>query len=131
MALLKNALLVSSLAVLTACAAKWDNADYGRIVDIRHTVTVAQRDHVCDNPKQAQTVADTLERDAHWLMLYSDYLPNNEPNQQMSTALYNTVAEFSKRYQGTPPSKIYCELKLKTVAQQIDTIQRTNAGRPR
>ena len=128
---LKKLLLLSSIPFVVACAAKWDNADYTRIVDIRHTVTVAQRDRVCDNPKQAQTVADTLERDAHWLMLYSDYLPNNEPNQQMSTALYNTVAEFSKRYQGTPPSKIYCELKLKTVAQQIDTIQRTNAGRPR
>ena len=128
---LKKLLLLSSIAILTACVAKWDNADYSRIVDIRHTVAVAQREKVCENPRQAQTVADALERDAHWLMLYSDYLSNNEPNQQMSTALYNTVAEFSKRYQGTPPSKIYCELKLKTVAQQIDTIQRTNAGRPR
>jgi hypothetical protein len=131
MALLKNILLTSSILVLTACAARWDNADYSRIVDIRHTVAVAQREKVCEKAAQAQTVADALERDAHWLMLYSDYLPNNEPNQQMATALYNTAAEFSKRYQGTPPSKVYCELKLKTMAQQIETIQRTNAGRPR
>ena len=128
---LKKLLLLSSIPFVVACAAKWDNADYSRVIDIRHTVSVAQRENACANVKTAQTIADAIERDAHWLMLYSDYLPNNEPNQQMSTALYNTVAEFSKRYQGTPPSKIYCELKLKTVAQQIDTIQRTNAGRPR
>lgn len=131
MALLKNILLTSSLVILTACAAKWDNVDYSRIVDIRHTVAVAQREKVCENPRQAQTVADALESDAYWLMLYSDYLPNNAPNQTMSTALYNTAAEFSKRYQGTPPSKVYCELKLKTLTQQIEIIQRTNARRPR
>lgn len=129
---LKKLLLLSSVAILTACAAKWDNADYSRIVDIRHTVTVAQKENVCEHPGQAQTVADAIERDAHWLMLYSDYLPNNEPNQKMSIALYNTAAEFSRRYQGTVAvSKVYCELKLKTLAQQIQTIQRTNAGRPR
>lgn len=129
---LKKLSLLSSISILTACAAKWDNADYSRIVDIRHTVAVAQKEHVCEKPAQARTVADAIERDTHWFMLYSDYLPNNEPNQQMATALYNTAAEFSKRYQSTEAvSKVYCELKLKTLAQQIQTIQRTNAGRPR
>lgn len=131
MQLLKNILLASSVVILTACAATWDNADYSRVVDIRHTVAVAQREQVCTKPAQAQTVADAIERDAHWLLIYSDYLPNNEPNQKMALALYNTAAEFSKRYQGTPPSKVYCELKLKTLADQINIIQRTNARRPR
>lgn len=128
---LKKLLLVSSAVVLTACAARWDNADYSRVVDIRHTVSVAQRERVCERPAQAQTVANAIEQDAHWLMLYSDYLPNNEPGQQMALGLYNTAAEFSKRYEGAPPSKVYCELKLKTLAAQIEAIQRTHAGRPR
>ena len=128
---LKKLLLLSSIAILSACAAKWDNADYSRIVDIRHTVAVAQRERVCEHPAQARTVADAIERDAHWFMLYSDYLPNNEPGQKMAVGLYNTAAEFSKRYQDTPPSKVYCELKLKTLAAQVEAMQRTHAGRPR
>ena len=132
MELLKKLLLLSSLAILTACAAKWDNADYSRVVDIRHTVAVAQREQVCAKPAQAQTVADAIERDAHWLLLYSDYLPDNGPGQKMALALYNTSAEFSKRYHSdTVPSKIYCELKLKTLAAQVETMQKTHAGRPR
>lgn len=133
MALLKNILLTSSILVLTACAAKWDSTDYSRAVDIRHTISVAQREKVCERPAQARTVADDIERDAHWLMLYSDYLPNNEPGQQMALGLYNTAAEFSKHYATatTAPSKVYCELKLKTLAKQVETIQKTHAGRPR
>lgn len=130
---LKKLLLLSSIAVLTACAAKWDNADYSRVVDIRHTVAVAQRDNTCERPAQAQTVADAIERDAHWLLLYSDYLPNNGPGQDMALGLYNTAAEFSKHYATakTPPSKVYCDLKLKTIAKQVEIIQKTHAGRPR
>lgn len=133
MALLKNILLTSGILVLTACAAKWDNADYSRVVDIRHTVAVAQRENACERPAQAQTVADAIERDAHWLLLYSDYLPNNGPGQEMALGLYNTAAEFSKHYATakTPPSKVYCDLKLKTIAKQVDVIQKTHAGRPR
>lgn len=133
MALLKNALLASCLIALVGCAAKWDNADYSRVVDMRHTVAVAQREKSCEKVGHARTVADAIERDAHWLMLYSDYLPNNEPGQQMALALYNTAAEFSKHYETstTPPSKVYCELKLKTLAKQLDIIQKTHAGRPR
>lgn len=129
---LKKLLVVSSAIILTACAARWDNADYSRVVDLRHTVSVAQREQVCVNPDRARVIADRIEKDAHWLMLYSDYLPNNEPGQKMSLALYNTAAEFSKRYQSnTAPSKVYCELKLATLIKQIEVIQKTHAGRPR
>lgn len=132
MALLKKLLVVSSIIILTACAARWDNADYSRVVDLRHTVSVAQREQVCTNPERARIVADAVEKDAHWLMLYSDYLPNNEPGQKMSLALYNTAAEFSKRYQSSPvPSKVYCDLKLATLSKQIEVVQKTHAGRPR
>ena len=130
---LKKLLLLSSIPLIVSCAARWDNADYSRVVDIRHTVAVAQRENVCEKPGQAQTVADAIERDAQWLLLYSDYLPNNGPGQEMALGLYNTAAEFSKHYATakTPPSKVYCDLKLKTIAKQIDAIQKTHAGRPR
>ena len=96
---LKKLLLLSSIPFVVACAAKWDNADYSRVIDIRHTVSVAQRENACANVKTAQTVADAIERDAHWLLLYSDYLPNNGPGQEMALGLFNTAAEFSKHYE--------------------------------
>lgn len=129
---LKNILLVSSLALLTACAAKFDSLEYGRVVDIRHTVSIAQQEGVCAKPAQAKTVADSVYSDARWLMLYSQYLPNNEPAEKMAVALFNTAAEFSKRYESTEPvSKVYCDLKLKTLAVQVETIQKSHGGRPR
>jgi len=129
---LKNILLVSALAFLTACAAKFDPLEYGRVVDIRHTVSVAQQENTCAKPAQARTVADSIYSDVRWLMMYAQYLPDNSPGEQMAVALFNTAAEFSKRYEAPEPvSKVYCDLKLKTLAVQVETIQKSHGGRPR
>ena len=65
-------------------------------------------------------------------MMYSQYLPSNDPAEQMAIGVFNTAAEFSKRYDGVEPvSKFYCELKLKALAQQVETIQKSHGGRPR
>ena len=129
---LKNILLASSLIILTACAAKFDALEYGRVVDIRHTVAIAQVEGVCADRTKAKIVADKIYKDAHWLMTYAQYLPNNEPGEQMAVAVFNTAAEFSKRYDSTEPvSKFYCDLKLKGLAVQVETIQKSHGGRPR
>lgn len=129
---LKNILLASTLALLTACAAKFDSFEYARVVDIRHTVAIAQQQGTCANSTQAKAVADKIYSDARWLMTYAQYLPNNEPGEQMAIAVFNTAAEFSKRYESTEPvSKFYCDLKLKALAQQVETIQKSHGGRPR
>lgn len=129
---LKKVLLISCISILAACAAKFDGLEYGRVVDIRHTVSIAQQEKVCEKPGQAKTVADSIYSDARWLMIYAQYLPNNEPGEQMAIGLFNTAAEFSKRYDSVEPvSKFYCELKLKALAQQVETIQKSHGGRPR
>ena len=132
MVLLKRILIASGLVVLTACAAKFDALEYGRVVDIRHTVSVAQQEGVCSDKLKAKLVADRIYSDARWLMMYSQYLPSNDPAEQMAIGVFNTAAEFSKRYDGVEPvSKFYCELKLKALAQQVETIQKSHGGRPR
>lgn len=132
MALLKKLLLISGITILTACAAKFDVLEYGRVVDIRHTVSIAQQEKVCERTSQAKIIADSIYKDARWLMIYSQYLPNNEPGEQMAIGLFNTAAEFSKRYESTEPvSKFYCDLKLKALAQQVEIIQKSHGRRPR
>jgi hypothetical protein len=51
----------------------------------------------------------------------------------MATELKKTTNDFVKRYRDTEktPSKVFCELRLKNIATQIEIIQRTNARRPR
>jgi hypothetical protein len=132
MVLLKKLLIVSSV-VLTACAVKFDPAEHSRMVDVRHRVYQAQTEQHCADPKMARYQAESLDSDATWLLFYTQYIPNNESAEKMATELKNTTADFAKRYQDTTksPSKVFCELRLKNIATQIEIIQRTNARRPR
>jgi hypothetical protein len=132
MALLKS-ILLSSLVVLTACAVKFDPVEHSRMVDVRHTVYVAQTEQHCTDSKLARYSAENIDSDATWLLFYTQYIPNNESAEKMAVELKNTTADFVKRYRDTEkaPSKVFCELRLKNIATQIDIIQRTNARRPR
>ena len=132
MALLKKLLVVSSV-LLTACVVKFDPVEHSRMVDVRHRVQQAQHNQHCADPKLAKYQAENLDSDAAWLVLYTQYIPNNESAERMAVELKKTTADFAQRYRDTekPPSKIFCELRLKNIATQIEIIQRTNARRPR
>jgi hypothetical protein len=132
MVLLKS-ILLSSLVFLTACAVKFDPVEHSRMVDVRHTVYQALNEQHCSDPKMAKYQAESLDSDATWLLFYTQYIPNNESAEKMATELKNTTADFVKRYRDTEktPSKVFCELRLKNIATQIEIIQRTNARRPR
>ena len=132
MVLLKKLLVVSSI-LLTACVVKFDPVEHSRMVDVRHRVYQAQNEQHCSDPKLARYSAENIDSDATWLVFYTQYIPNNESAERMAVELKKTTADFANRYQDPahPPSKIFCELKLKNIAAQIEIIQRTNARRPR
>jgi hypothetical protein len=132
MALLKS-ILLSSLILLTACAVKFDPVEHSRMVDVRHRVYQALNEQHCSDPKLARYQAENLDSDATWLLFYTQYIPNNDSAEKMAVELKNTTADFVKRYRNTEktPSKVFCELRLKNIATQIEIIQRTNARRPR
>jgi hypothetical protein len=103
------------------------------MVDVRHRVHMAQIEQYCSDPKLAKFQAENIDSDATWLLFYTQYIPNNESAEKMAAELKKTTADFAKRYRDTaqPPSKVFCELRLKNIATQIEIIQRTNARRPR
>jgi hypothetical protein len=130
---LSKSILLSGLVFLTACAVKFDPVEHSRMVDVRHRVYQAQTEQHCADPKMAKYQAESLDSDATWLVFYSQHIPNNQSVEKMAVELKNTTADFAKRYQDSskPPSKVFCELRLKNIATQIEIIQRTNARRPR
>jgi hypothetical protein len=132
MALLKS-ILLSSLVFLTACAVKFDPVEHSRMIDVRHRVHQAQTEQHCLDPKMAKYQAESLDSDATWLLFYTQYIPNNQSAEKMAVELKNTTTDFARRYRDTEkfPSKVFCELRLKNIATQIEIIQRTNARRPR
>ena len=132
MALLKS-ILLSGVVVLTACAVKFDPVEHSRMVDVRHRVYQALNEQHCSDPKLARYQAENLDSDATWLLFYTQYIPNNNSAEKMATELKKTTTDFVKRYRDTEktPSKVFCELRLKNIATQIEIIQRTNARRPR
>ena len=132
MELLKKLLVVSSIA-LTACAVKFDPVEHSRMVDVRHRVHQALNEQHCADPKLSRLQAENLDSDATWLLFYTQYIPNNASAEKMATELKKTTTDFVKRYRNTEktPSKVFCELRLKNIATQIEIIQRTNARRPR
>jgi hypothetical protein len=132
MVLLKKLLVVSSIA-LTACAVKFDPVEHSRMIDVRHRVYQAQTEQHCADPKLARFQAENLDSDATWLLFYTQYIPNNNSAEKMAAELKNTTTDFARRYRDTEktPSKVFCELRLKNIATQIEIIQRTNARRPR
>lgn len=132
MASWKNISLAVSVLALSACATKFDPVEHGKIVDIHHRLQQAQTQNLCQDPGTARALAHELKRDVDWFAMYAQYIPNNENIEKMAKEMAKSADEFATRYNsGTTPSRIYCELKIKTLNSQIDIIQRTNARRPR
>ena len=127
---LKNILLISVL-LLVACAAPFDNNEYGRMVEMRYTVDTAIEQKTCDQPAQMKLVSEKLQADARWWLIYSRYLPKNDLTVTMAEALGAVTKEMADRYQGQAPSAMYCNLKLKNIRDQLEIVLRTTAGRPR
>lgn len=131
MAQLKNTLLITSILLLAACAAPFDNNEYSRMVEMRYTVDTAIEQKTCEQPTQMKLVSEKLQADARWWLIYSRYLPKNDLTVTMADALGAVTKEMAVRYQGPAPSTMYCNLKLKNIRDQLEIVLKTTAGRPR
>ncbi len=83
---------------------KFDPIEHSRIVDVRHRVQQAQQNHHCADPKLAKYQAENLDSDVAWLVLYTQYIPNNESAERMATEL--------KKLQLILPNAIVTQKKL-------------------
>lgn len=128
--------LARTLAIsllLTGCVVRFDPIEHARVVDIHHKIARATAEHHCSDPAIMRATSLALARDAEWLTLYSTHIPNNDSMQVMAAEFAKGTADLASRYEANrpPPSRTFCELRLKNLNTQIEVIQRTNARRPR
>lgn len=132
MAPYQKLLIVISSTLLASCAVKFDPVEHSRLVEIRYTTHQAISHKHCADAALAKNSAERINNDAIWLQFYAEHIPNNKSLQIMAAELHKTTDDFARRYsQPTAPSRVFCELKLKNILTQIETIQHTNARRPR
>jgi hypothetical protein len=86
----------------------------------------------CANHEAAKTSAIHLFSLSSQLKSFSGNLPNNSSTVKMTDSLFVLVDELHIRYDTTKEvNKTYCELKLQSISESANTIQKVIVKRPR
>jgi hypothetical protein len=86
----------------------------------------------CANREAAKTSAIKLFSLSSQLKSFSANLPENSSTSKMTDSLFVLVDELYKRYNTTKEvNKTYCELKLQSISDSANTIQKVIVKRPR
>ena len=86
----------------------------------------------CANREAAKTSAIKLFSLSSQLKSFSANLPENSSTSKMTDSLFVLVDELYKRYNTTKEvNKTYCELKLQSISNSANTIQKVIVKRPR
>ena len=134
---MKKLLALALLSIgLSGCAAydayfmaKFDVNEYQYIARIRTHAQIAQglcgTPAVKDEVKYIYTVAEEYKK-------YAEYIPHNENSFGLAGTLTQITEEFQKRYQDdTPPSAMYCKIKMSAIMQSAENIQKVIGAKPR
>ena len=86
----------------------------------------------CANHEAAKTSAIHLFSLSSQLKSFSENLPNNSSTVKMTDSLFVLVDELHIRYDTAKEvNKTYCELKLQSISESANTIQKVIVKRPR
>jgi len=86
----------------------------------------------CENHEAAKTSAIHLFSLSSQLKSFSGNLPNNSSTVKMTDSLFVLVDELHIRYDTVKEvNKTYCELKLQSISESANTIQKVIVKRPR
>jgi len=116
-------LLVVAFLLLSGCGilqvSQFDGNEYGFVVNIRSTASTQK----C-TPENVESLYQTALN----LRNYSEYVPHNENTFIMSKGLFTLVDEL---HQKTVINETYCKLKLKSIEQSAEIIQKTLGAQAR
>ena len=138
---MKNILIALSFVLLSGCAvvqpmidrfniAQFDNNEYALVNKIRTQSQLAKQD--CGTSILARSHIDDMFITSTELKNYSQYIPKNQQTISPVEILDKMISEIHARYNTTSSvSKTYCELKLTSINQSAEAIQRAMAKRPR
>jgi hypothetical protein len=110
--------------------APFDSNEYALVNRVK-TYAITSKQY-CNDGQQITTIAKTINLTTIELKNYSEHLPNNTQTYQPVVLLQKMAQDLDDRYsKNTTVSKTYCELKLQSIFEAADTIQKTIAKRPR
>ena len=110
-------LLISACSILQV--AHFDANEYELVVKIRSTASTQ---------KCTPDNVESLYKTSLNLKNYSEYVPNNENTFTMSKGLFTLVDELHEK---TVINETYCKLKLKSIEQSAEIIQKTLGAQAR
>jgi len=138
---MKNILAVLSFVFFSGCAviqpvvdrftiAPFDSNEYALVNKIRTQSQLAKEN--CSVSLLARADVDALFVTSTELKNYSQHIPKNKQTISPVELLDKMVVEIHTRYNsGSTVSKTYCELKLTSINQSAESIQKAIAKRPR
>lgn len=138
MKLLTTIILVFSLSGCAAISnlydsyfmAPYDTNEHFLVNKIKFYSEFSKRN--CANHEAAKTSAIHLFSLSSQLKSFSGNLPNNSSTVKMTDSLFVLVDELHIRYDTTKEvNKTYCELKLQSISESANTIQKVIVKRPR
>lgn len=142
---MKNLLAALTFTLLTGCSvvqplverftiAPFDSNEYALVNKLRTTAIQTKPKCGADNiaPFAVLDFVHDMHDTALLLKNYSQYLPKNEQTMKPVSLTYDLVAELKNRYEKeTKVSKTYCELKVQSIIDVTESIQRAIGKRPR
>lgn len=86
----------------------------------------------CTKPAEIKPVATNLFQWSAELENFSAHIPNNERSAKLNTILHAQTVDLYNRYNSdVEVSKTYCELKLQSISDSAEQIQKAIARRQR
>jgi hypothetical protein len=124
-------------AVLSGCTlidayfmAKYDTTEHDLVNKI--SVYSAITKPFCADSNKTKDYAFTLYGYSSELKNFSSHLPRNEMTVKMTDELHIMVTELNNKYATSDKvNKTYCELKLQSISESANDIQKAIAKRPR
>ena len=110
--------------------AKYDSNEHVLINKISVYSTLSKP--LCSNTEQMKSSVVSLFGYSSELKNFSQHLPNNLNTSKLNDNLHIMVEELYTRYQTNKDvNKTYCELKLQSISDSANMIQKLLARRPR
>ena len=134
---MKKAFILLALFYISGCSlldkfmiAPYDNNEYALVNKIRTTAQLSKKDCVDRNVMKMNS--NTIFALSSEMKNFSQYLPKNDQSIKPISQLYTMTEELHKRYEAEGPvNKTYCELKLTSIEESAEMIQKAIGKRPR
>ena len=121
----------SMLTTLTdAYLMKYDANEYKIITEIRADAQAYKK--ACSNELMSTPNAVAMAEKTNLFVLYTQYLPHNEPAKKASIELDKIAQGLKDQYvNSSKVSSVFCKIKFETIEHSAESIQKMTGAKPR